>query len=162
MLASISGTHIFFFFFLKANASFTSNTAGGGGRRGLDGLDDFGGNDYFYQVAHCLLGPKGHSVVSLAPFPWESRKRRVETGDVQGGAEEGVMVVVDGQDSRGFAGAADLFVDGLFDTNHWQHRQADYVLANHQYGTLGVRAIVAAGYWGNKWEYVAESSYIDC
>jgi hypothetical protein len=30
------------------------------------------------------------------------------------------MVVVDGQDAKAFRGAADMFVDGLFDLNHWQ------------------------------------------
>jgi hypothetical protein len=69
---------------------------------------------------------------------------------------------VDGQDVKAFVGATELFVDGLFDTNHWQHRHADFVITNERYGTQGVQAVVATGFWGNAWEFVVESSYLHC
>ena len=107
-----------------------------------------GEEGYYYGVGECLFGPAGHALVSLGPMD--------EAGS------GGMVVVVDGQDYRSFVGAGEMLVDGLFDLNHWQHRQADFVIADSTFGSKGVHAVVATGFWGNRWEYVAESSYLSC
>ncbi len=46
--------------------------------------------------------------------------------------------------------------------NHWQHRQADYAVAGPAYGRVGVEGIVAAGFWGPRWEWRPDASYAAC
>ena len=107
-----------------------------------------GEEGYYYGVGNCLFGPEGHALVTLGPLD--------ETGS------GGMVAVVDGQDYKAFVGAGDLLADGLFDVNHWQHRQADFVITDSTFGSKGAQAVVATGFWGNRWEYAPESSYLSC
>ena len=130
--------------FLPASESRSAENYSGAGMQGIDPADL---GAYYYGIADCLFGPSGYSLVALGPLDGEG---------------SGVVAVVDGQHVKAFMGAGEILVDGLFDVNHWQHRQADYVIANSGVGTKGARAVVATGFWGNSWEYVQEASYLDC
>ena len=130
--------------FLPASESRNADKYSGASMQGTE-PEDLGA--YHYGIADCLFGPSGYSLVTLGPLDGEG---------------SGVVAVVDGQDVKAFMGAGEMLVDGLFDVNHWQHRQADYVIADSGVGTKGARAVVATGFWGNSWEYVQEASHLDC
>jgi hypothetical protein len=59
----------------------------------------------------------------------------------------------------------------LFDTNSWQHRLPEFVIAGPSFLAQtervsgrdeNLRGVVAAGYFDNDWDVSAEGSYVAC
>ena len=77
-----------------------------------------------------------------------------------------LIVTVAGTTLSGFGSAVELLRSALFETNQWQHRVPDFVVAGPRYerGHLGLDlgGVLAAGYWGSRWEYREDAAYVSC
>ena len=116
-----------------------------------------------FGIGDCEFGADGTGLVSLGP-----RHQMVpeQCGAEGAGSDNGLVVTVAGTTLEGFDKAVELFRSHLFDTNSWQHRLPDYVVAGPGFvkgqGVRTLKGVVAAGYWGNRWEYRDDASFAEC
>jgi hypothetical protein len=54
-----------------------------------------------------------------------------------------------------------VFQGDLFNVNQWQHMLPDYVVLGEDFARKGWAGSLAAGYWGNRWEYEKRASFVD-
>ena len=73
-----------------------------------------------------------------------------------------LAALVDG-DATGFENALDAFVGGLFTPNSWTSFAPEYIVTAPAFGWRGwgTGGVLAAGHWGNRWEYVSEASWLE-
>ena len=67
----------------------------------------------------------------------------------------------------GFDKALELFRSDLFAPNSWQHRLPDFAVAGPAYAVRSgahrsLTGVLAAGYWGNRWEYRPYAAFLSC
>ena len=94
---------------------------------------------------HCSFTEPGVAIVSIGP--------RVP----------GLAAIVAGTTLSGFDKAVELLRSNMFQTNSWQHRLPDFVIAGKGYktgrgGATSLAGVVAAGFWGDQWEYLPNAS----
>jgi hypothetical protein len=61
--------------------------------------------------------------------------------------------------------AVELFRSQLFETNSWQHRLPEYIVAGPEYVTGqpgSLQGVLAAGYWDNAWHFRSDSGFSKC
>ena len=102
-----------------------------------------------YKIGPCRFGGPNLGLVTIGGIG-PDRHFVLVAGDGVGG-EEG-----------GFPKATTMLHDGLFETNHWQHRAPDYALAGTEWGWKGFGGILAAGFWDHNWKFAPEASYVQC
>lgn len=113
-----------------------------------------------FSVGPCNFTAIGVGLVSLGPLP-----HAVATNDLGWGKSQGLAVTVAGTSLKGFDRAVELFQDRLFETNSWQHRMPEFVVAGPKYQVQqghSLDGIVSAGWWGNRWEFRDDSSVNHC
>ena len=75
----------------------------------------------------------------------------------------GLATMVAGTTLRGFKKAIEMLRSNMFHTNSWQHRLPDFIVAGKEYktnrgGVISLEGVLAAGYWGDHWEYLPNAS----
>ena len=105
-----------------------------------------------WKIGPCTFVGAGLGLVSLGPRPGEKHT--------------GLAVTIAGTDSTGFKNALDSFISRLFETNSWQHQLPDFAVSGRGFhrnkGLAGLRELVAAGRYGDNWEYRDDASYMHC
>ena len=71
--------------------------------------------------------------------------------------------MVAGTTLGGFKKAIEMLRSNMFHTNSWQHRLPDFIVAGKEYktsrgGVISLEGVLAAGYWGDHWEYLPNAS----
>lgn len=113
-----------------------------------------------FVVAGCTYTKEDSGLVSLGPV-------------VRANGTDGRLVVtLAGTTLGGFDKAVELFTNRLFDTNSWQHRLPEFVVAGPRFVTAtarlatgradNLRGVMAAGYFDSRWNVSTESSYVEC
>ena len=104
-----------------------------------------------FRVGNCEYVGKGFGLVSLGPISREPKKNT------------GLLVTVAGSSIEGALNAFEIFKSNLFATNSWQHRIPEFIVSGPSYvrgrnSHMSLEGVVAAGWWGNNWEYLNKSS----
>lgn len=116
-----------------------------------------------FVIGGCSFTAEGTGLVSLGPRAREAR---------DGG---GLVASVAGTTLSGFGKAVELLHSDLFRTNSWQHRLPDYMVAGPDFvrsaggqepaqhsPSSSLHGVVGAGFWGDAWQYRADSAYLRC
>ena len=113
-----------------------------------------------FAVGGCTYTAEGTGLVSLGPVVRDN------------GTDGRLVVTLAGTTLGGFDKAVELFTSRLFDTNSWQHRLPEFVVAGPNFlaaqaGRVGGRednlhGVVAAGYFDSGWGISTEASYVAC
>lgn len=112
-----------------------------------------------FAVGGCRYTDEGTGLVSLGPV----LRNNVTDGRL--------VVILAGTTLEGFDKAIELFTSRLFDTNSWQHRLPEFVVAGPSFLVRTQRAssradnlqgVVAAGYFDSNWDVSTDASYVAC
>lgn len=113
-----------------------------------------------FVVGECTYIDEGTGLVSLGPI--------VRTN----GTDGRLVVSLAGTTLDGFDKAVELFMSRLFDTNSWQHRLPEFVVAGPSFVASkngladdtedNLRGVMAAGYFDSHWNVSTVASYVAC
>ncbi len=124
--------------------------------------DDDGADTGGVAIGPCRWTETGIGWVSLGPG-WHQHQDEGADADGHRVRPAGMVVTLAGTSPSGFAKAVELFRSQLFVANRWQHRLPEWVVAGPGYrvasgGVASLRGVVAAGWWGDAWEFVPAAS----
>jgi serine/threonine protein kinase len=113
-----------------------------------------------FRLGSCNYAGKGYGLVSLGPRFAKEYAAHAH-GVVQ--REAGLIVTIAGTTLNSFSNALEMFKSNLFVTNSWQHRIPEFIVSGPGYSHgqnahTTLNGVLAAGWWGNHWEFRPETS----